>query len=72
MLTRKSTKEQLRRAKLSNALNNSVIIVTGASSLSERTDGSHARRSASTCVVHGTGTSTSTACGPQAEPGQRW
>ena len=32
MLTRKSTKEQLRRAKLSNALNNSVVIVTGASS----------------------------------------
>ncbi|MGZ3609127.1 MAG: SDR family NAD(P)-dependent oxidoreductase [Ktedonobacteraceae bacterium] len=32
MLTRKSTKEQLRSAKLSNALNNSVVIVTGASS----------------------------------------
>jgi NADP-dependent 3-hydroxy acid dehydrogenase YdfG len=32
MLTRKSSKEQLRRAKLSSALNNSVVIVTGSSS----------------------------------------
>lgn len=32
MLTRKTRKERLRRAKLSSALNNSVVIVTGASS----------------------------------------